>query len=178
MEESSHGSPTPAALLQPGCATAGGEGKASYSCNLQVQRGVGACLQPSLQDTLLRHFSPPPGAGPIHYADFGCAVGTNTIDYARFVCDILSRRPELSGRDVVCHLADLPSNDVNTLFNQLPPTAGHGDGEERTWFAGGVPGSQFGRMFPRSSLHIAISTLSLQFLPEVFIHTFTSARVH
>ena len=35
MEESLHGSPTPAAL-QHGCAMAGGEGYESYVCNLQV----------------------------------------------------------------------------------------------------------------------------------------------
>lgn len=134
---------------------------------------MGAMLEPSLEDALLHHFSRPLelSTGPIHYADFGCSTGANTLGFAKFVVDILKTKPELSGRDFVCHFADLPSNDFNTLFKQLPPIApeGGGDGsvEERTWFADGVPGSQYDRMFPRSSLHVAITTLTLHYLFEV-----------
>ena len=79
--------------------------------------------------------------------------------------DILNSKSELSAKDFVCHFADLPSNDFNTLFKQL---AGEGGGErERTWFAEGVPGSQYSRMFPHSSLHVAMTTLTLHYLSEV-----------
>lgn len=134
---------------------------------------MGSILEPALKDTLLHHFSPPHelGAGPIHYADFGCSVGANTLGFAKLAIDTLKTKPEMSGRDFVCHFADLPSNDFNTLFKQLPPITGEGGGdgsvEERTWFAAGVPGSQYGRMFPRSSLHVAITTLTLHYLSEI-----------
>jgi hypothetical protein len=128
---------------------------------------MGSVLEPSLKDAILHHFSPP--QGPLHYADFGCAVGANTLGFAKFVVETLKTRAELSDKDIVCHFADLPSNDFNTLFKQLPPFVGQGDGsaEERTWFADGVPGTQYGRLFPRSSLHVAITTLTLHYLSEV-----------
>ncbi|KAG0615181.1 hypothetical protein M758_5G021600 [Ceratodon purpureus] len=133
-------------------------------------RVLGSMLEPSLKHAILHQFSPPQsGTEPIHYADFGCAVGANTLGFAKFVVDALKTRPDVIDRDIVCHFADLPSNDFNTLFKQLPPFTGQGDGsvEERTWFADGVPGTQYGRMFPRSSLHVAITTLTLHYLSEL-----------
>jgi len=157
-------------------ATAGGEGEGSYSHQSKLWSGMASMLQPALMDTLLHHFSVH-DSGPVHYADFGCSVGANTLGFAKFVMDTLKTKPEMSGRDCVCHFADLPSNDFNTLFKQIPPIVGEGGGdgdgsvEERTWFADGVPGSQYGRMFPRSSLHVAITTLTLHYLSEVlFLH--------
>lgn len=111
----------------------------------------------------MNQFALPEGNGPIHYADFGCGNGAVTLGYAEFVVETLRKRM-ISDREVVCHFADLPLNDFNSLFNQI---ASEGDAEERKWFAAGVPGNQYGRMFPRSSLHVAISTLSLHFLSEV-----------
>ena len=135
------------------------------------QQGLGNLLKPYLEEALLHHFSPPQGAGPIQYADFGCGSGGNTLNYAKFAVEVLKTKPEIHGREIVCHFADLPSNDFNALFNLFPPIVGQGVGdggaEERTWFASGVPGSQFDRMFPRSSLNVAISTQSLHFLSEV-----------
>lgn len=153
-------------------ATQGGQGEGSYSkSNSAASKTLSACIVPSLEEFLLHHFSPPQGAGPIYYADFGCAVGANTIGLAKFVTETLKSRPEISERDFLCYFADLPTNDFNTLFNQFPPLAsrdgGNGNVEERTWFAAGVPGNQFNRMFPRSSLHVAITTLTLHYLPEV-----------
>jgi hypothetical protein len=147
--------------------TAGGEGEGSYSRQSKLWSRMGSVLEPSLKDAILHHFSPP--QGPLHYADFGCAVGANTLGFAKFVVETLKTRAELSDKDIVCHFADLPSNDFNTLFKQLPPFVGQGDGsaEERTWFADGVPGTQYGRLFPRSSLHVAITTLTLHYLSEV-----------
>lgn len=141
-------------------ATAGGEGEGSYTTESKKFTVMQSLLKPALKDTLLHHFSPVVGAGPLHYADFGCSVGQNTIDFATFVTDILKSKPEFNGNDYVCHFADLPSNDFNTLFKQLA-------GEERTWFAEGVAGSQYSRMFPRSSLHVAITTLTLHYMSEI-----------
>lgn len=139
---------------------------------------LGTLLQPYLEESLLHKFVPPEGTAPIHYADFGCGTSATPLAYAKFVVQILKKR--FGSRDVVCQFADLPSNDFNSLFHQLVPGDGEeeeGGAEERTWFAVGVPGSQYGRMFPRNSLHVAISTISLQFLPEVGIHAF-GFRLH
>ncbi|KAG0576342.1 hypothetical protein KC19_5G072700 [Ceratodon purpureus] len=131
----------------------------------KLRQQIQSLLKPALVDTLLHHFSTLVGGGPVHYADFGCSVGHNTISFATFVTDILNSKSELSAKDFVCHFADLPSNDFNTLFKQLP---GEGGGErERTWFVEGVPGSQYSRMFPHSSLHVAMTTLTLHYLSEI-----------
>lgn len=151
-------------------ATAGGEGEGSYTSESKKFNVIQSLLKPVLKDTLLHHFSPVVGAGPFHYADFGCSVGNNTIDFATFVTDILKSKPELNGNDFVCHFADLPSNDFNTLFKQLA-------GEERTWFAEGVAGSQYSRMFPRSSLHVAITTLTLHYMSEVWLFVTECAMI-
>ncbi|KAG0575649.1 hypothetical protein KC19_5G020400 [Ceratodon purpureus] len=153
----------------PAPRTAGGDGEGSYSRQSRLWSGMGSMLTPSLKEAILNHLSPPAeGSGAIHYADFGCSVGANTLRFAQFVADTLKARPDVIDRDIVCHFVDLPSNDFNTLFKQLPPFVGEGDGsgEERTWFADGVPGSQYRRMFPRSSLHVAITALTLHYLSE------------
>lgn len=54
---------------------------------------------------------------------------------------------------------DVVSNDFNHLFASLPP--------ERRYFAAGVPGSFYSRLFPKSSLHFAHSASSLSWLSRV-----------
>ncbi|KAK2978453.1 hypothetical protein RJ640_023711 [Escallonia rubra] len=54
--------------------------------------------------------------------------------------------------------SDHASNDFNTLFSSLPPS--------RKYFAAGVPGSFYGRLFPRS-LHLVHSSYALQWLSKV-----------
>ncbi|KAG0615390.1 hypothetical protein M758_5G037500 [Ceratodon purpureus] len=167
--EQSHGSTATQAI--PTWSSPGGEGEGSYSgLYSKMWKQMGSIIQPSLKHAILHQFSPPKsGTEPIHYADFGYAVRNNTLGFAKFVVDALKMRPDVIDRDIVCHFADLPSFDFNKLFKQLPPFTGQGDGsvEERTWFADGVPGTQYGRMFPRSSLHVAITTLTLHYLSEL-----------
>ncbi|KAI3467021.1 hypothetical protein Pfo_023684 [Paulownia fortunei] len=54
---------------------------------------------------------------------------------------------------------DVVTNDFNTLFSSLPP--------HRHYHAAGVPGDFHGRLLPKSSLHFAYSSWSLQWLTEV-----------
>ncbi|XWS34329.1 hypothetical protein CRYUN_Cryun21dG0030200 [Craigia yunnanensis] len=54
---------------------------------------------------------------------------------------------------------DHASNDFNTLFASLPP--------ERQYFAAGVPGSFYSRLFPESSLHFVHSSYALQWLSKI-----------
>ncbi|KAK6158989.1 hypothetical protein DH2020_006303 [Rehmannia glutinosa] len=55
---------------------------------------------------------------------------------------------------------DLTANDFNTLFASLPD-------ERKKYFAAGVPGSFFTRLFPCSSIHIAYSSSSLHWLSKL-----------
>lgn len=54
---------------------------------------------------------------------------------------------------------DQASNDFNTLFISLP--------KDRQYFAAGVPGSFYGRLFPESSIHFAYSATSIHWLSKV-----------
>ncbi|KAK2978452.1 hypothetical protein RJ640_023710 [Escallonia rubra] len=51
------------------------------------------------------------------------------------------------------------SNDFNTVFASLPPS--------RKYFAAGIPGSFYGRLFPRCSLHLVHSSYALHWLSKV-----------
>ncbi|KAK3023448.1 hypothetical protein RJ639_042660 [Escallonia herrerae] len=50
------------------------------------------------------------------------------------------------------------TNDFRTLFTSLPP--------EKSYFAAGVPGSFYGRLFPQSSLHIVHVSYALHWLSK------------
>ncbi|KAJ1412940.1 SAM dependent carboxyl methyltransferase [Sesbania bispinosa] len=55
---------------------------------------------------------------------------------------------------------DLPSNDFNILFTNLPPQ------QDREYFVVGVPGSFYDRLFPEYSIHFAYTSYALHFLSK------------
>ncbi|XP_057993318.1 loganic acid O-methyltransferase isoform X1 [Hevea brasiliensis] len=72
---------------------------------------------------------------------------------------------------------DQAMNDFNTLFTSLT--------QERQYFAAGVPGSFYDRLFPNSSLHFVHCSMSLHWLskvPEELLdensHAWNKGRVH
>ncbi|KAA8542773.1 hypothetical protein F0562_023925 [Nyssa sinensis] len=54
---------------------------------------------------------------------------------------------------------DRVSNDFNTLFINLPPN--------RKYFAAAVPGSFYGRLFPKASINFIFSSFALQWLSKL-----------
>jgi len=104
----------------------------------------------------------------IRIADLGCATGPNTFMNAHNVVEAIkdkyqSQCPNTETKpEFHVFFNDLPSNDFNTLFTSLP--------QDRSYFASGVPGSFYNRLFPKSTIHFAHTTLALHFLsksPEV-----------
>jgi hypothetical protein len=89
----------------------------------QAYKELDALLKLHLEEALLHRFRAP---GRFTTRDFGCGSGGQTLNYAKFMVEVLKTKPELTGREIVCHFADLPSNDINALFNLLPPVVGHG----------------------------------------------------
>lgn len=91
-------------------------------------------------------------------------------------------RREYHGRNMVMpevqsFFNDLPGNDFNTLFGLLPPVKEQAEKEGgssplvREYFAAGVPGSFYGRLFPTNSLHFAISLHCLHWISQVMYHS-------
>lgn len=109
-------------------------------------------------------------------ADLGCSSGPNTLTVISGIVDILRSTCQNLGRvlpeELNVHLNDLPGNDFNSVFGYLP---GFGDSlKEKNGncsiahcFVSAVPGSFYGRLFPRDSLHFVHSSSSLHWLSQV-----------
>ncbi|GJM93432.1 hypothetical protein PR202_ga09988 [Eleusine coracana subsp. coracana] len=110
-------------------------------------------------------------------ADLGCSSGPNALclvedivgSIGRVCCRSSQPPPEFS-----VLLNDLPTNDFNTIFFSLPEftdrlkTAAKTDEWGRPMvFLSGVPGSFYGRLFPRKSVHFICSCSSLHWLSQV-----------
>lgn len=117
---------------------------------------------------------------PFVVVDLGCSSGSNTIYIVDVIIKHMIERYEALGSDppeFSAFFSDLPSNDFNTLFQHLPPLANHGGSMEeclaanghRSYFAAGVPGSFYRRLFPARSIDVFYSAFSLHWLSQVFL---------
>lgn len=116
------------------------------------------------------------GSKRITIADLGCSVGPNTFLAMKTLIQILehkyqSQNPQYSKRlEFQVLLNDSVSNDFNTLFASLP--------DERNYFAAGVPGSFYGRLFPSSSIDVVFTSSSLHWLSKVPDDLQNPGRIH
>ncbi|GAB4849697.1 Indole-3-acetate O-methyltransferase 1 [Ancistrocladus abbreviatus] len=157
----------------------GGKGEASYANNSQGQaqhaRSMLHLLKEALDGMLLE-----PSGVPFVVVDLGCSCGTNTIYIVDVIIKHMTKRYEALGFDppeFSAFFSDLPSNDFNTLFQLLPPLANYDGGismeeclatdNHRPYFAAGVPGSFYGRLFPARSIDVFHSAFSLHWLSQV-----------
>ncbi|KAI3990090.1 hypothetical protein MKX01_018751 [Papaver californicum] len=95
-------------------------------------------------------------------ADLGCSVGSNTLVAVRNIVEAVDHKyktHEVTQPEFQVFFNDHASNDFNTLFLSLP--------SERRYFAAGVPGSFYTRLFPQGSLHIVYSSTALHWLSQV-----------
>ncbi|XP_043689672.1 indole-3-acetate O-methyltransferase 1-like [Telopea speciosissima] len=155
----------------------GGKGETSYANNSQAQAIHARSMLHLLENTLDRVQLESPEI-PFAVADLGCSCGGNTIYIVDAIIKHISKRYEAMGYDppeFSAFFSDLPSNDFNTLFQLLPPLANNGatmeeclaaDGH-RSYFAAGVPGSFYRRLFPARSIDVFYSAFSLHWLSQV-----------
>ncbi|KAE8703819.1 Salicylate carboxymethyltransferase [Hibiscus syriacus] len=151
----------------------GGVGETSYANNSFVQQKVITMTKPITEDAITKLYrSSYPVA--IAIADLGCSSGPNTLfavsELIKAV-DSIRRKMRRKSPEYQVFLNDLPGNDFNTIFrslsvfqnklrNQLGADAG-------PCFFTGVPGSFYGRLFRKNSLHFVHSSYSLQWLSQV-----------
>ncbi|CAA7062596.1 unnamed protein product [Microthlaspi erraticum] len=151
----------------------GGEGDVSYINNSDSQALAISLSKPllisSLQSIKL-FFSPDDDHTfpTIRVADLGCATGSNTFNTVDTVVETLRRgyntvygggQPEFEA-----FFCDLPSNDFNMLFKLLTEKQKI---ESSTYFAGGVAGSFYDRLFPKGTIHVAVSLSALHWLSQI-----------
>ncbi|XP_062170723.1 indole-3-acetate O-methyltransferase 1 [Alnus glutinosa] len=155
----------------------GGKGEASYANNSQAQALHARSMLHLLEETLdgVQLNSP---EVPFVVVDLGCSCGSNTIYIVDVMIKHMIKRYEALGYEppeFSAFFSDLPSNDFNTLFQLLPPLAIHGSSMEeclaannhRPYFAAGVPGSFYRRLFPARSIDVFHSAFSLHWLSQV-----------
>ncbi|XP_039118707.1 S-adenosyl-L-methionine:benzoic acid/salicylic acid carboxyl methyltransferase 3-like [Dioscorea cayenensis subsp. rotundata] len=74
-------------------------------------------------------------------------------------------------KEIMFLLNDLPGNDFNTIFRSLSfyekKVKEENGNRVLPYFVAGVPGSFYGRLFPRNSLHFAHSSYCLMWLSQV-----------
>ncbi|KAI5656089.1 hypothetical protein M9H77_24882 [Catharanthus roseus] len=136
----------------------GGEGETSYAKNSGLQRKIisfeDSVIEEAVADIICNHSPESMGI-----ADLGCSSGPNTLLLAHEVIDKVYNICRRIGKPLpelrVC-LNDLHVNDFNNVFMSLPEF--HGRLEEKKekgvfnhCFVSAVPGSFYGRLFPRKS---------------------------
>ncbi|KAK3442642.1 hypothetical protein EUGRSUZ_B02884 [Eucalyptus grandis] len=101
----------------------------------------------------------------IRIADFGCSTGLNSIQaietIIKCLLDLIKpiKQPQFGALEFQAIFNDLPTNDFNTLFANLPP-------ERQQYFALAAPGSFHSRLLPSTSLHFAYSSFTIHFLSQ------------
>nr|VDD37349.1 unnamed protein product [Brassica oleracea] len=160
-----------------------GNGETSYAKNSIVQSNIISLGRRVLDEALKKLMLSNSDISSLGIADLGCSSGPNSllsisniVDTIQNVCLDLDRPvPELK-----VSLNDLPSNDFNYIFASLPEfydrlKKRHNNNDclgfdrrgEGPCFVSAVPGSFYGRLFPRQSLHFVHSSSSLHWLSQV-----------
>ncbi|KAK7333437.1 hypothetical protein VNO80_30210 [Phaseolus coccineus] len=155
----------------------GGKGEGSYANNSQAQAIHAKSMHHLLKEALDEVQLQDPNI-PFVVVDLGCSCGSNTINVVDVIVNHIIKRYEASGLEppeFSAFFSDLPGNDFNTLFQLLPPSANYGASMEeclaasnhRAYFAAGVPGSFYRRLFPARFIDVFHSTFSLHWLSQV-----------
>ncbi|KAI4381172.1 hypothetical protein MLD38_007275 [Melastoma candidum] len=155
----------------------GGIGENSYANNSTVQKKVINMTRPITEHAITSLYS---AASPatLAIADLGCSSGPNTLfTVSEIIVKAVQSFCAMTGHqspEYQIYLNDLPSNDFNSIFVSLPifqttqlNQQGIKEGTLPKCFFTGVPGSFYGRLFPRNSLHFVHSSYSLQWLSKV-----------
>ncbi|KAF4373600.1 hypothetical protein F8388_025294 [Cannabis sativa] len=145
----------------------GGDGPYSYAKNSNSQKEAAenakAILVSSIIETLeINKHNICPVSNSFRIADFGCSIGPNTFLAMDTIIEAISKTYHEStsthNPDFHVFFCDHVSNDFNVLFQNLP--------KDKSYFAAGVPGSFYHRLFPKASLDFAYSSHALQWLSK------------
>ncbi|CAI9754070.1 unnamed protein product [Fraxinus pennsylvanica] len=144
----------------------GGNGLESYTKNSSYQRGVIDASKLHIQSAIAKKLQPENFAtlDAFSIADLGCSVGPNTFFAVQNILEAVNLKYKTQERNTripefQVFFNDHSMNDFNTLFKCLPPN--------REYYALGVSGSFYSRLFLRASLHFVHSSYSLHWLSQV-----------
>ncbi|XP_051222990.1 anthranilate O-methyltransferase 2 [Lolium perenne] len=157
-----------------GVRMATGNGENSYAVNSRLQEKAILETWPVLRKAVEEVYtSLSTRWSTIVVADLGCSSGPNTL---RFVTEVIGAiraytqksEEHARGVEVQFFLNDLPGNDFNLVFRSLEHFEGiAGRKEAPPHYVAGLPGSYYGKLFPRQSVHLFHSSYSLMWRSKV-----------
>ncbi|XP_059639541.1 loganic acid O-methyltransferase-like [Cornus florida] len=143
----------------------GGDGEYSYAKNSNRQKKAADCAKSMLAAAIGENLhAASPTTNSFSIADLGCSVGPNTFISVNDIIEAIQHKYQVEGH-ISCPLEfqvffnDHVQNDYNLLFKNLPT--------DRQYFACGVAGSFYGRLFPKASLNFIHCANALQWLSKV-----------
>nr|AMB61020.1 loganic acid O-methyltransferase-like protein [Lonicera japonica] len=92
-------------------------------------------------------------------ADLGCSIGPNTLTARQNIIESVELKTPIQFPRIPCLLQRPHQQRFNTLFRTLPPS--------RRYFAAGVLGSFYNRLFPAATLNFVLSSYAVQWMSKV-----------
>nr|QCS27650.1 salicylic acid methyltransferase [Conocephalum salebrosum] len=148
-----------------------GEGENSYTKNSSVQATLMRKILPKFFDVMKSMTLPDPD-GAFRIADLGCSSGPNTVANVEAIIEQVRASYKEEGLgdsvpEIQVYFQDLPTNDFNTLFKHLFAQPNSEVETVRNYMSAAVPGSYCDRLFPKSTINIAMSSFALHWLAQV-----------
>ncbi|KAH0917294.1 hypothetical protein HID58_024954 [Brassica napus] len=152
--------------MAPTYTMAGSKGPNSYSQHSTYQRALLEVAKEKINEAISTKLNVNSASSRFNIADFGCSTGPNTFLAVQNIIDAVEEKYRKETQqnpdgniEFQVLFNDHFKNDFNTLFQTLPLT--------KKYFVAGVPGSFFGRVLPRDSLHVGHCSYSLHWLSQV-----------
>ncbi|KAJ4876753.1 putative S-adenosylmethionine-dependent methyltransferase [Raphanus sativus] len=155
----------------------GGDGQHSYIHHSSYQKAAIDGAEEKTRQCILENLDVlnlNPDLSTFTIADFGCSIGPNTFHVVQAIIDTVKMKyKQVKENNEVSSLMplefqvffnDQSNNDFNTLFKTQPPSS------EREYFLVGVPGSFYGRVLPRNSIHIGHTSYTTHWLSKIPEH--------
>ena len=147
-----------------------GEGESSYLQNSVISPFLSEKSKRVLEravESLFEENSVP--LQVLSVADLGCATSLSTFLVMATAIDTAKKMQVVAPPEFQFLLNDLPGNDFNTLITGLSRFLNGENCMDVSCFAMVAPGSFYGRLFPRNTLHLVYSCYSVCFLSKVLL---------
>ncbi|XP_049348604.1 loganic acid O-methyltransferase-like [Solanum verrucosum] len=149
-----------------------GDGVYSYSKNSHLQKEMIDGAKEMVRHAIIRKLNIKiilSFPNTLRIAELGCSVGPNTFSAIQYNVEALKDKYLLYQDQVINFTNNIPefqiffndhvTNDFNILFQSLP--------FDRSYYAYGIPGSFYGRLFPSRSMHFVHSSSVINWLSKI-----------
>ncbi|KAK4706348.1 hypothetical protein R3W88_034110 [Solanum pinnatisectum] len=136
-----------------------GDGLYSYSKNSHFQKEIIDGVKEMVRDAIIRKLDIKTilsSSNTLRITELGCSVGPNTFSSMQHIVEALKGQSIL---EFQIFFNDQVTNDFNTLFQSLPV--------DRSYYASGVPGSFYDRLFPSRSIHFLHSSCAINWFSKL-----------